>query len=103
MDKLNFASRDEAQALRDEYFLKYHSTAKGLTAAEADGRLPLPPNGVVLQPGEKLFKPNELDEYWATKLDFSLLGGTLGERTMETFDALSKSSTQIVAFSNGPR
>lgn len=101
MDKLHFASRDEAQALRDEYFLKYHSTAKGLTAAEADSRLPLPPDGA--QPGEKLFKPNELDEYWATKLDFSLLGGTLCQRTMDTFDALSKSSNQIVAFSNGPR
>jgi putative hydrolase of the HAD superfamily len=132
MDKLHFPSRETAQQLRDEYFLKYHSTAKvrfsfyhlrllytkwsqvfhrrnllilfttqGLTAAEADGRLPLPPDGAV-PPGEKLFKPRELDEYWATNLDFSMLR-PLDQRSLEIFESLSRSHIQIVAFSNGPR
>jgi hypothetical protein len=28
MEKLHFQSREEAQAVRDEYFRRYHSTAK---------------------------------------------------------------------------
>jgi hypothetical protein len=31
MEKLNFQSREEAQAVRDEYFKRYHSTAKVCT------------------------------------------------------------------------
>jgi len=103
VEKLHFPSKEAAQELRDEYFLKYHSTAKGLRAAEEDGRLPKLPVGVSLQPGEKRFKPSDLDEYWATNLDFSMLGGPLDERSIETFESLSKSNTQVVGFSNGPR
>mmetsp|Transcript_6179 Transcript_6179/g.8777 ORF Transcript_6179/g.8777 Transcript_6179/m.8777 type:complete len:268 (-) Transcript_6179:132-935(-) len=103
VDNLHFPSKEAAQQLRDEYFLKYHSTAKALVAAEEDGRLPPLPNGVSLQPGEKRFDPNELDKYWATNLDFSMLGGSLDQRSLDTFESLSRSSTQIVGFSNGPR
>ncbi len=80
-----------------------HSFLQGLSAAEEDGRLPPLPDGVSLQPGEKRFKPSELDKYWAANLDFSMLGGTLEERSIQTFESLSKSNTQIVGFSNGPR
>ena len=136
MNNFYFPSREAAQQLRDEYFLKYHCTAKviirysfifcsffyimsvhitiqlllsilspqGLVAAEEDGRLPPLPDGVSsLQPGEKRFNPNELDEYWAKNLDFSMLGGPLDQHSMDTFESLLRSNTQIVGFSNGPR
>ena len=38
--KLKFETAAAAKAIRDEYFEKYHATVKGLTVAEADGRLP---------------------------------------------------------------
>ena len=140
VDKLHFPSKEEAQILRNEYFRKYHSTAKvcifrihgdtsyhihrvllsshsklmqntnslqqGLTVAEADGRLPPLPRGVTLPPGRsKRFDPEELDEYWATNLDFSLLGGP-DKECIETFEAMSNGNygqLNIVAFSNAPR
>ncbi|KAI2490213.1 nucleotidase [Fragilaria crotonensis] len=37
---LKFASMEEAKIVRDEYFAVYHSTAKALTVAQAEGRLP---------------------------------------------------------------
>eukprot|EP00957_Ditylum_brightwellii_P051480 3902818-Ditylum_brightwellii.AAC.1 len=40
VDKLNFPSREAAQALRDEYFERFHATAKGLQVADTEGRLP---------------------------------------------------------------
>lgn len=97
MERLNFPSREAAQALRDEYFERYHATAKALGIAEAEGRLP---------PGAPKFDPLELSLYWAENLDFSLLG------TKETYadlrsmlQSLKSASPDInlVAFSNGPR
>ena len=41
--------------------------------------------------------------YWATSLDFTMLGGSLDQRSLDTFESLSKSNVQIVGFSNGPR
>ncbi|KAL3816968.1 hypothetical protein ACHAXA_011756 [Cyclostephanos tholiformis] len=106
IDKLHFKSREEAQAIRDEYFMRYHSTAKGLTAAEIEGRLPPLPDGVTLPDGRSnLFDPDELDEYWSTRLDFRLLGGRDPD-LIETFERMSRHPTwklKIVAFSNGPR
>mmetsp|Transcript_19488 Transcript_19488/g.29410 ORF Transcript_19488/g.29410 Transcript_19488/m.29410 type:complete len:163 (-) Transcript_19488:165-653(-) len=32
-----------------------------------------------------------------------MLGGSLDQRSLDTFESLSRSSTQIVGFSNGPR
>ena len=93
VDKLRFPSKEAAQVLRDEFFLLYHSTAKALTIAEADGRLP---EGVH-------FVADDLDEYWASNLDFSLLGGPDPE-LVEMFNALSSTTNlKLVAFSNGPR
>lgn len=110
VDQLHFPSRDAAQVFRDEYFERYHSTAKGLAAAEADGRLPPLPDGVSLPPGRtKRFDPAELDEYWASNLDFSLLGGP-DPRCVEMFEYISRENVpdrdwklNVVAFSNGPR
>lgn len=100
---LNFASREEAQAFRDVYFERYHSTAKALTAAENDGELPPLPKGVSLPPGrEKRFIPDELDEHWAATLKFNMLGG-VDPRRVDALQALKDSGLHLVAFSNGPR
>mmetsp|Transcript_23374 Transcript_23374/g.47718 ORF Transcript_23374/g.47718 Transcript_23374/m.47718 type:complete len:247 (-) Transcript_23374:1712-2452(-) len=95
VEKLNFPSKEEAQKIRDEYFKIYHSTAKGLTAAEKEGRLP---EGVT-------FNPADLDQYWASNLDFSLLGGP-DPKCIESFHSITSQSgynLDFVAFSNGPR
>ncbi|KAL7530628.1 hypothetical protein ACHAXR_003602 [Thalassiosira sp. AJA248-18] len=102
VEKLHFPSKAEAQIVRDEYFEKYHATAKGLAAAEADGKLPPLPEGVSLPPGRtKLFDAGDLDEYWAENLDFSLLGGP-DPACIETFQQFDP-NLNLVAFSNGPR
>lgn len=97
VDKLNFPSRESAQALRDEYFEKYHATAKALKVAEAEGRLPK---------GAPKFDPKDLSKYWADNLNFNLLGGK------ESYSSLlcmlqslkvANPDIQFVAFSNGPR
>jgi len=104
--KLHFPSKEEALIVRDEYFKKYHSTAKGLAMADADGKLPPLPEGVTLPPGRtKLFDANDLDEYWANNLDFSILGGP-DPQCIELFQSMSNNphwKLNLVAFSNGPR
>lgn len=97
IDHLAFPSREAAQALRDEYFERYHATAKGLQVADAEGRLP---------PGAPKFDPKKLSAYWADHLDFSLLGTrqTYDElRSMLTSLKVANPSINLVAFSNGPR
>jgi putative hydrolase of the HAD superfamily len=94
---LNFPNEASAKKLRDEYFEKYHATAKALQVAEAEGRLPPPdPNKPAKKPR---FDPNDLAEFWATSLNFDLLGG---ERKSLIRD-LQECRLQLVAFSNGPR
>ena len=97
VEKLNFPTREAAQMLRDEYFERYHATAKGLQVAEAEGRLP---------PDAPKFDPKELSHYWADNLNFSLLG------TKESYDDVHSMlqslkvvnpDVNLVAFSNGPR
>eukprot|EP00578_Thalassiosira_sp_NH16_P007782 CAMPEP_0181121528 /NCGR_PEP_ID=MMETSP1071-20121207/24792_1 /TAXON_ID=35127 /ORGANISM="Thalassiosira sp., Strain NH16" /LENGTH=295 /DNA_ID=CAMNT_0023206365 /DNA_START=72 /DNA_END=959 /DNA_ORIENTATION=+ len=106
VEKLHFRSIEDAQILRDEYFKKFHSTAKALTAAEADGKLPPLPDGASLPPGRtKLFDAGDLDEYWANNLDFSMLGGP-DPKCIDTFHTMSNNPNwklNLVAFSNGPR
>mmetsp|Transcript_3681 Transcript_3681/g.8117 ORF Transcript_3681/g.8117 Transcript_3681/m.8117 type:complete len:294 (+) Transcript_3681:82-963(+) len=105
VDKLHFPSKEEAQIVRDEYFEKYHATAKGLVAAEADGRLPPLPDGVSLPPGQtKRFDPADLDDYWSKNLDFTILGGP-DPKCVEMFQSISQPhrNLTLVAFSNGPR
>jgi putative hydrolase of the HAD superfamily len=115
VNKLHFPTKEAAQVVRDEYFTIYHSTCKGLTAAEADGRLPPLPAGVTLLPlgRTNIFDPNELDEYWANTLDYTLLGKP-DPKCIELFKQLStpiegeeekqhNTLLNIIAFSNGPR
>lgn len=82
------------------------TVVQGLMAAEEDGQLPPLPEGVTLPPGrDKIFDPAELDQYWATNLDFSLLGGPDPE-LIKTFELMSTNpnwNLNLVAFSNGPR
>lgn len=97
VDKLNFPNKEQAKLIRDEYFERYHSTAKGLQIAELEGRLPIPPGG--LSKGQKLFDPEELSTWWAENLDFSLLGDV----DPELVHVLETCPKKMIAFSNGPR
>mmetsp|Transcript_18836 Transcript_18836/g.41043 ORF Transcript_18836/g.41043 Transcript_18836/m.41043 type:complete len:288 (-) Transcript_18836:119-982(-) len=97
VDKLAFPTREAAQALRDEYFERYHATAKGLQVAEAEGRLP---------PDAPKFDPKELSKYWAENLNFSLLGTkeSYGDlQSMLQSLKVANPDVAFVAFSNGPR
>lgn len=97
MEKLGFADKTEAKALRQEYFKRYHSTAKALTVAEQEGKLPpLPPGQESKNPR---FDPNDLAEYWASNLRFELLG----EPKTGLLEDLRACPLKLVAFSNGPR
>jgi putative hydrolase of the HAD superfamily len=97
MEYLNFPDLQSAKELRDEYFAKTHATAKALTVAEQEGRLPPPdPSKPTKSPR---FDPQDLAEYWATNLNFKLLGGA----KKQVFQDLKDCNLNIVAFSNGPR
>ena len=91
---LGFPSLDEAKALRNAYFAKYHSTAKALQQAQADGKFP--PSAMTK------FESKDLDDYFATKLDFEILGGPKSDNFQSDMRELSK-KVELVAFSNGPR
>lgn len=94
---LNFPDKHSAKIVRDEYFIKYHSTAKALQVAEKEGRLPTPPGNENRE--GKLFDPKDLAEWWATNLDFKLLGGP----DPKVVKMLNDSPLKLVVFSNGPR
>ena len=97
VDRLNFSSREEAQALRDEYFERFHATAKALKVAEADGRFP---------PNAPKYEPKDLSEYWAENLNFALLGPSADyANAKSTLESLQSEHPEmnLVAFSNGPR
>mmetsp|Transcript_30140 Transcript_30140/g.54540 ORF Transcript_30140/g.54540 Transcript_30140/m.54540 type:complete len:281 (+) Transcript_30140:100-942(+) len=87
--QLGFASYEDAKRLRDEYFERYHSTAKALTVAEQEGRLP---NG-------QHFDPQDLAEYWATSLDFDMIKDSVNPKFAND---LQDCNLNMVAFSNGP-
>jgi putative hydrolase of the HAD superfamily len=97
---LNFPDFDSAKLLRDEYFERYHSTAKALTVAEQEGRLPS-----ILDTSDPRkwksprFDPLDLAEFFATELDFTLLGGPKPQLANDLLDC----RLNLVAFSNGPR
>ncbi len=95
--KLNFPNAVVAQKLRDEYFERYHSTAKALAVAEEEGRLPPAPEG--WPEGKKRFDAGDLSEWWAEHLDFSMLG----KPDEELVEMLSSCPLKMIAFSNGPR
>ena len=88
MARLHFADMADAMAVRNEYFAKYHSTAKALKIAEQEGRLP---DGAV-------FHTHELSEWWAAHLTFSML-----KPDPDLIDVLKACPLKIVAFTNAPR
>jgi len=93
--KLNLPSIEAAQELRDEYFQKYHSTAKALTVAEAEGKLPS---------NAPKFQTKDLSEWWYDKLDFTLLTkNDFQAHNEQLLELLQKCPLRIIAFSNGPR
>jgi len=91
VERLGFQTSQEAKTLRDEFFKKYHSTLKGLTIADGEGRLPRP------------FKKEELGEFWAEHCDFP----KYVKPNPELADALrslrADAGLELVAFTNSPR
>jgi putative hydrolase of the HAD superfamily len=90
VEHLGFEDEQEARKVRDKYFAKYHSTAKALTVAQQEGKFP---------DGAPTFNTAHMAQYWADRLDYSILGGP----KMELHDVLKACPLQMVAFSNGPR
>mmetsp|Transcript_27874 Transcript_27874/g.67522 ORF Transcript_27874/g.67522 Transcript_27874/m.67522 type:complete len:259 (+) Transcript_27874:164-940(+) len=90
VEHLGFANKDEAKAVRDSYFRRYHSTAKALTEAQKDGKFPN---------GAPAFNTQHMSQYWADNLDHSKLGGP--KHDVRAF--LESCPLRMVAFSNGPR
>lgn len=99
VEKLGFPDMATAGRVRDAYFERYHATAKALAVAEREGAFP----PLVVDDGGNdktpRFDPQDLAEYWAERLDFSLLGG---KKTRLLRD-LQECPLRLVAFSNGPR
>lgn len=90
IEKLGFTDAVSAKKIRDEYFRRYHSTAKALTVAEREGKLL-----------ESTFDTKELSEWWANKLDFTLLHDD--SVTTSLADLLKSCPLKKVVFSNAPR
>ena len=116
MQYLNFPTEASAKLVRDEYFERYHSTAKGLQMAEQEGRFPPAVDESHHQPISQShsteaprFRTEDLADYWATQLDFSLLRGPKAPQFVQDLLALKQSSSScgtglnLIAFSNGPR
>ena len=87
--KLKFETAAAAKAIRDEYFEKYHATVKGLTVAEADGRLPAGAH----------FEAADLAEWWSTRLDFARFLSP----DPAFIASLERCPLKLVAFTNAPR
>lgn len=97
VDKLGFPDRAAAKEVRNLYFAKYHSTAKALTVAEAEGKFPPVPEGQIAK--SPRFQANDLGEYWAENCKFDILGSPRKDLLQDLKDCPLK----LVAFSNGPR
>ena len=89
VEKLGFADRAAAKALRDEYFERTHSTLKALLVAQEEGRLPAP------------FEQPQLGEWWAERCDHE---GLLSPQPKFIADmAALPSSVRKIVFTNSPR
>jgi putative hydrolase of the HAD superfamily len=98
MEYLNFDSMEHARQVRDIYFERYHSTTKALAMAELENQFPpLDSDSVDARPR---FKPDDLANYWANHLDYTLLGGSKSPDFVQDW---TLSPLKVVAFSNGPR
>lgn len=98
VEKLHFPDMATAKQLRDKYFERYHATAKALTVAEQEGAFPDLPEGVEATKSPR-FDTQDLSEYWATQLDFGMLGG----KKPQLLKDLQDCPMRMIAFSNGPR
>lgn len=102
VEHLRFENLETARSVRDEYFKIYHSTAKALTVAQADGKFPK---------GAPQFDAKHMSQYWVDQLHYDKLFGTHAYPSIEDSksakkefgEALSRCPAQLVAFSNGPR
>jgi putative hydrolase of the HAD superfamily len=95
VDHLHFSSLAEAKLVREEYFHKYHATAKALMVAQQEGRFPAT---------APTFETSHLADYWANTLDYTLLGGASSKiKLREQLKECSQNNVTLVAFSNGPR
>ena len=89
MECLGFKDFDTALKVRNEYFKRYHSMAKGLTVAREEGVFTAP------------YHPNDFDDYIASKLNFKLLGGKKLKLIKDLQEC--KQQLQMVVFSNAPK
>ena len=104
VEHCGFGTLESARAVRDEYFAIYHSTAKALTVAQADGKFPASPT-------TRTFDAKHMSQYWVDHLDYDKLWGNHAyssiddskRATKEFGAALAKCPARLVAFSNGPR
>jgi len=102
VEHLRFENLETARSVRDEYFKIYHSTAKALTVAQADGKFP---------EDAPQFDAKHMSQYWVDHLHYDKLFGTHAYPSIEDSklakkefgEALSRCPAQLVAFSNGPR
>jgi putative hydrolase of the HAD superfamily len=99
VDYLNFPNEAAARIVRDEYFERYHATAKALQVAEREGRFPPPDPNKPHQNKTPRFDVQDLAEYWATNLNYELLGGVKTDLLRD----LMECKLNMLAFSNGPR
>lgn len=90
VEKYKFSSEEAAMKVKNEYFSKYHATAKALKVAQEEGKFPEDAPQV---------QTEDIATYWAENLDYSMLGPP----KKELFEQLSKCKCTLVAFSNGPR
>jgi putative hydrolase of the HAD superfamily len=104
VEHCGFGSLESARAVRDEYFAIYHSTAKALMVAQAEGKFPPSPT-------TRPFDAKHMSQYWVDNLDYDKLWGNHAygsideskRATKEFGAALAKCPARLVAFSNGPR
>ena len=98
VEKLGFASPEEAAALRNPYFAKYHSSFKAMTVAAEEGKLPPLPDG-----SKRGFVGQDLSDYFAENCDYGKYI-TLVPKLVEVMTSLKQvPGLTMVAFTNAPR
>lgn len=97
VEKLGFATREDALALRNEYFAIYHSTSKALRMAGEQGKLPPMPDG-----SKRLFATAEFGAYWADNCEFAKYLAP-DPRLLASLAKLQKNGMTLVIFTNGPK
>lgn len=91
VESLGFDNEREALALRNEYFIKYHSSMKALTVAHAEGRLPRP------------FVQQEMAQFWAENCDFATYAPPNPALTRQLTSLRDDAGLTLAIFTNAPR